>query len=83
MASDICKGQTNSDRGNLCHDYMGYSFHSSARDLLHAPPYRQDSTYHIICYTNREALAGMKNRNQKSKYLYNIKKKLSPTCLFL
>ena len=38
-----------------CH--MGYSFRLTARVLLYAPSHRQDSTYHGLCYTSREALA--------------------------
>ena len=42
---------------------MGYSFQLAARVLLYAPFHRQDSTYHSLCYTNRGALAGMRNRS--------------------
>ena len=38
---------------------MGYSFRSVARVLLYASS--QDNTYHSLCYTSREALAGMRN----------------------
>ena len=37
-----------------CH-HMGYSFQLAARVLLYAPSHRQDSTYHSLCYTSREA----------------------------
>ena len=40
---------------------MGYSFRLAARVLLYAPSHRQDSTYHGLCYTSREALAGTIN----------------------
>ena len=40
---------------------MGYSFLLAARVLLYAPSHRQDSTYHILCYSSRGALAGKKN----------------------
>ena len=40
---------------------MGYSFRLAARVLLYAPSYRQDSTYHDLCYTSRGALAGTRN----------------------
>ena len=43
-----------------CH-YMDYSFRLAARVLLYAPSYRQDSTYHSLCYTSRVALAGIRN----------------------
>ena len=42
-----------------CH--MSYSFWLTARVLLYAPSHRQDSTYHIVCYTSRGALAGTRN----------------------
>ena len=38
---------------------MGYSFQLAARDLLYAPSHRQDSTYHGVYYTSREAMAEM------------------------
>ena len=41
--------------------HIGYSFRLTARVLLYAPPHRQDSTYHGLCYTNRGALAGTRN----------------------
>ena len=42
-----------------CH--MGYSFRLTARVLLYAPSHRQDSTYHVLCYTSHGALAGTRN----------------------
>ena len=41
--------------------HICYSFRLAARVLLYAPSHRQDSTYHGLCYTSREALAGMRN----------------------
>ena len=43
-----------------CH-YMGYSFWLAARVILYALFYRQDSTYHGLCYTSHGTLAGMRN----------------------
>ena len=43
-----------------CH-LIGYSFQLTAMVLLYAPYHRQDSTYHSLCYTSHEALAGMRN----------------------
>ena len=40
---------------------MGNSFRLTARVLLYAQSYRQDSTYHGLCYTSRGALAGTRN----------------------
>ena len=39
-----------------CH--IGYSYRLTARVLLYAPSYRQDNTYHGLCYTSCGALAG-------------------------
>ena len=44
-----------------CHHYMGYSLSISSKGYFYAPPHRQDSTYHGLCYTSRGALAGMRN----------------------
>ena len=38
--------------------HMGYSFRLAARVLLYASSYRQDKTYHGLCYTSRGSLAG-------------------------
>ena len=40
-----------------CH-HIGYSYRLTARVLLYAPSYRQDNTYHSLCYTSCGALAG-------------------------
>ena len=62
MALDIWKRiiQTVREKTCCCH-YMDYSFQLAARSLLYAPFHIQDSTYHDLCYTSHEALAGMKN----------------------
>ena len=39
---------------------MCYYFRLAARVLLYASSHRQDNTYHSLCYTSREALAGIK-----------------------
>ena len=41
--------------------HIGYSYRLTARVLLYAPSHRQDSTYHGLCYTSREALTGTRN----------------------
>ena len=41
--------------------HIGYSYRLTARVLLYAPSHRQDNTYHGLCYTSREALAGARN----------------------
>ena len=48
-----------SERGNPCR-HIGYSFRLAARVLLYAP-YRQDSTYHNLCFTSSGALVGTRN----------------------
>ena len=40
-----------------CH-HIGYSFRLAARVLLYALSHRLDSTYHDLCFTSCEALAG-------------------------
>ena len=40
---------------------MGYSFRLTARVFLYAPSYRQDNTYHGLCYPSHGALAGTTN----------------------
>ena len=37
--------------------HIGYCFRLAARVLLYASSYRQDNTYHGLCYTNRGTLA--------------------------
>ena len=41
--------------------HMGCSFRLTARVLLYTSSHRQDSTYHSLCYTSREAFAGVPN----------------------
>ena len=61
MASDIWLRTIQIVREETrCH-HMGYSFRLTARVLLYAPSYRQDCTYHSLCYTSRGALAGTRN----------------------
>ena len=54
-------------RVETCCRHMGYSFRLTARILLYAPSHRQDNTYHGLCYTSREALAGMRNINGNTR----------------
>ena len=53
MASDIWYRTTQIVREETRWRHMGYSFRLTARVLLYAPSYRQDSTYHNLCYTSR------------------------------
>ena len=42
------------------HHYIGY-LQLVARVLLYALSYRQDSSYHSLCFTSHGALAGTRN----------------------
>ena len=61
MASDIWLRTILIVRKETRCRHIGYSFRLAARVLLYAPSHRQDNTYHGLCYTNRGALAGMRN----------------------
>ena len=52
MVSDIWLRTILIVREETCCCHMGYSFWLAARVLLYAPPHRQDSTYHSLCYTS-------------------------------
>ena len=56
----MVKDNSDSKRGNRCR-HMGYTFRLTTRVLLYAPSHKQDSTYHGLCYTSRESLAGTRN----------------------
>ena len=43
------------------HIHCFISFPIVARVLLYAPSYRQDNTYHSLCYTSHGALTGTRN----------------------
>ena len=55
----MVKNHSDFERGNLLPH--GLFFLCAARVILYAPSHRQDSTNHSLCYTNRGALAGMRN----------------------
>ena len=55
MASDIWLRTNLIAREETRYRHIGYSFRLTARVLLYAPSHRQDSTYHILCYTSRGA----------------------------
>ena len=61
MASDIWLRTILIVRKETRCRHIGYSYRLTARVLLYAPSHRQDNTYHGLCYTSREALAGMRN----------------------
>ena len=57
MASDIWLRTILIVRKETRCRHIGYSYRLTARVLLYAPSYRQDNTYHGLCYTSRGALA--------------------------
>ena len=61
MASDIWLRTILIVRKETRCRHIGYSFRLTARVLLYAPPHRQDSRYHGLCYPGRGALAGTRN----------------------
>ena len=61
MASDIWLRIFLIVRKETCCRHIGYSYRLTARVLLYAPSYRQDNTYHGLCYTSCGALAGTRN----------------------
>ena len=61
MASDIWLRTILIVRKETRCRHIGYSYRLTARIILYAPSYRQDSTHHGLCYTSRGALAGTRN----------------------
>ena len=59
LTSDMVKDPL-SEETCCCH-YMGYSLWLAVRVVLYAWSYRQDSTYHKLCYTSHGALAETRN----------------------
>ena len=57
----MLKDHSDSERRNLLLPYMCYSCWLAARDILHVPSQRQDSTFHRLCYTSHGALATTTN----------------------
>ena len=55
------KNHTDNDRGNPLPLLHGLLFFISSNVLLYARSHRQDNTYHDLCYTFRQALAGTRN----------------------
>ena len=65
-------------RKEICCRHIGYSFWLTARVLLYAPSHRQDSTYHILCYTSRGALAVTRNSSMGSPHEGSIRRPIAP-----
>ena len=60
-----------------CH-HMGFSFRLAARVLLYASSYRQDNTYHSLCYTSSGALAGTRNSSMGPPDEGSIRRPVAP-----
>ena len=43
------KDHSYNKKNTICHLFIGYSFQLLAYDIVHAPSYIQDSTYHGRC----------------------------------
>ena len=52
--------------------------YAPARVLLYAPSFRQDSTYHGLCYTSRGALAGTRNSSMGPPHEGLIRRPIEP-----
>ena len=78
MASDIWVRTTLIVRKETRCSHIGYSFQLTARVLLYAPSHRQDSTYHGLCYTSREALAGTRNSSMGPPHEGSIRRPIAP-----
>ena len=67
MASDIWLRTILIVRKETRCRHIGYSYRLTARVLLYAPSYRQDNTYHGLCYPSRGSLAGTRNSSMGSE----------------
>ena len=75
----MVKDHSDSEKGNpLPPHTVGYSLRLTARVLLYTPSYRQDSTYHGLCYTGRGALAGTRNSSMGSPHEGSIRRPIAP-----
>ena len=83
MASDIWLRTILIVRKETHCRHIGYSFRLTARFFLYAPPHRQDSTYHGLCYTSREALAGTRNSSMGSPHEVSIRRPIAPWAIAL
>ena len=67
---------SDSETGNPLR-HIGYSYRLTATVLLYAPSYRQDNTYHGLCYTSRGALAGTRNSSMGPPHEGSIRRTMS------
>ena len=78
MASDIWLRTILIVRKETRCRHIGYSYRLTARVLLYAPSHRQDNTYHSICYTSHEALAGTRNSSMGPPHEGSIRRPIAP-----
>ena len=78
MASDIWLRTILIVRKETRCPHIGYSYRLTARVLLYAPSHRQDNTYHGLCYTSREALAGTRNSSIGPPHEGSIRRPIAP-----
>ena len=78
MASDIWLRTILIVRTETRCRHIGYSFRLAARVLLYAPPHRQHSTYHGLCYTSRGALTGTRNSSMGPPHEGSIRRPIAP-----
>ena len=69
----MVKDYSDSERGNPLSPLHRLIFPISSKVLLYAPSHRQDSTYHLLCYTSRRALAGGSLINILVQYIIRFK----------
>ena len=58
--------------------HISYSFRLTSMVLLYAPSYRQDCTYHNLCYTSHGALAGTRNSSMGPPHEGSIRWPIAP-----
>ena len=73
----MVKDHSDSERGNPLPPH-GLLFSINNKDFLYAPSHRQDNTYHSLCYTSREALAGMRNSSTGPFHEGSIRRPIAP-----
>ena len=78
MASDIWLRTILIVRKETRCRHIGYSYRLTARVLLYTPSHRQDNTYHSLCYTSREALAGTRNSSMGPPHEGSIRRPTTP-----
>ena len=77
MASDIWLRTILIVRKKTRCRHIGYCYRLTARVLLYAPSHRQDNTYHGLCYSSREALAGTKNSSMGPPHKGSIRRPIA------